>query len=61
MSGFIQSVIDDHDESLTRVYYNSPEQFNLHYNTVETQVFRHNKKVNTIHHIIKKERDSTKL
>jgi hypothetical protein len=54
---FIQSVIDDHDNTLSRVYYTSPKQFNDHYKTVETQVFRHNKKVTTILHIIKKERE----
>ena len=54
--GFIQSVIDDHDNTLTRVYYTSPKQFNKHYDTVETQIFRANKQVMTIHHIIKKER-----
>ena len=57
MKGVIQSLLDDHDTTLTRVYYTSPEQFNQHYNTVENQVFKHNKNVKIILHIIKKVRE----
>ena len=39
------------------IYYQSLEEYKRYHKTVETQVFRHNKEVETIHHIIKKERE----
>jgi len=37
---------------IKEIYYQSLEEYERYHDTVETQVFRHNKKVDTIHHII---------
>ncbi len=37
---------------IKEVYYQSLEEYERYHHTVETQVFRHDKTTNTIHHII---------
>ena len=37
---------------IKKIYYQSLKEYERYHNTVETQVFRHNKEVVTIHHII---------